>query len=316
MKLSAIVNIGFGYDCVSFVRWSCSDLGPDPQSPGYSNSEYKDVGSCSIRVLEVDNRGNNIVLSLALTNTYPGYSVKTDIIVRNTGTVPVKLANYTIEPPGLPLDIYLELPSNTYMSPGEESMYSLYISVEQDADENTIYYFNVSLGFRPWNNIPPLRFTSWKAHAYAGEKSSKDCECIKCIKEEGLVSIRDNGVEAVVVFSEFNKGWGWIGLVISNEYDHSITLNKDQIMVQASRELNNAIVYLYGGFRNVGNSGVWRSIDICEMKENMNEQSNPFPSINSRDQVILGKNEKAIVWIYIESAEGSLEVTIRLNTRI
>ncbi|RLG79951.1 MAG: hypothetical protein DRO13_04935 [Thermoprotei archaeon] len=309
MKLKSTISMGSGDDCMSFVRWSCSDLGPDPQESGFNNSEGKDVAACFMDLLEVDERGNNISLSLLLTNAYPGYSVEAEAVVKNTGTIPVRILGYTIEPPDLPLEIYLEPPLSPYIDPGKEAVYTLHLSVLQIANENSVYPFNVTLQFEPWYTPLTLEFTSWKAHAYSGGCS----KCGICTKEEGTVQLDSSGVKASIGFREFSEGWGWIGFVISNNAGYLVTLSKSDIVVYGDRELNSLEVFLYGGFISPGSSGVWRNVNICDMKHNMDYYGEPFPTIGDHDSITLGKNEKAIIWIYVGSEPGSLTVIVELS---
>lgn len=304
-KLKIHVPINIAKDCVSFVEWSCSDIGSDPQIEGYSNIEGKNVGSCSLRVLKTDKYENNIVLSLVLNNVYPGYGIEVNTVVENTGTIPIQFLDYSIEPSNLPLDVELIPPQTTYINPGDRTIYTLSLAVKQNADENTSYIFNITLLFGPPFTPGYTSFTSYKAHAYLGIRG--------CNKEEGRVSVESNGRMAKIIFDKFSGGWGWIGLVISNVGDSSTTIYKNQITVTTNRVVNQIEIFLYGPFQNPGNSGVWRNVDICKMTQNLNSYGNPFPGIEHYNIINLEANQKAILWIYIEGSSGPLTINVELS---
>jgi len=59
LKINATIETGEVK--VKFSDWYCSDQGPDEQLPGFSDSEGKDVASCS-----VDIYGNPIKLKVEI----------------------------------------------------------------------------------------------------------------------------------------------------------------------------------------------------------------------------------------------------------
>lgn len=304
-KLKPSISTGIAKDYVSFVEWSCSDIGPDPQVEGYSNTEDKNVGSCSLDVIEIDRCGSNIVLSVVLINVYPGYGVEIKTVLENVGTVPLQLIGYTIKPENLPIDVELKKPKSTYMNPGSRALYILNLVVKQDADENSNYLFKITLWFGPWFKPQFTRFTSYKAHAHLGIRG--------CNKEEGRVLIENEGKKARVIFDKFTGGWGWIGLVISNTGHSGTTINKNQITVTTNRDMQQIKVFLYGPFQNPGNSGAWNNVDICKMTQNLNNYNNPFPDIEHHNVITLEAYQKAILWIYVKGSSGPLTVNIELQ---
>ena len=142
---------------VKWSAWECSDTGPDPQAPGYNNTEGKNVSRCIVTVEQNDTEGNPIKLNITLDNAYPGYAVNITLIVDNIGTIPVKLyqvnwtdldANDTAA-----LSLRLIQPCSTQIEPGENSTYILEIIVNQAANETATYSFDLELVFAQWNEV-------------------------------------------------------------------------------------------------------------------------------------------------------------------
>ena len=147
------VTVNTGEVKVKFSGWGCSDTGPDPQAEGFSNSENKDVATCSVDV-ELYDDSNPIKLHVVLNNTYPGYSADITVIIDNIGTIPVKLLDHEISGVDTTaLSVSLTTPEDTQIEPGGNSTYILHIEVLQDAEENTSYPFDVSLTFAQWNEV-------------------------------------------------------------------------------------------------------------------------------------------------------------------
>lgn len=155
LKLNAYVNTGEVK--VKWSDWSCSDTGPDPQAPGFNNSEGKDVAQCIVTVEEEDSEGNPIKLNVTIVNAYPGYAVNITLIVDNIGTIPVKLLSYSwsnlssadVEA----LNITLYMPADTQMHEGENTTYILEIIITQEANETSTYSFDPELTFAQWNEV-------------------------------------------------------------------------------------------------------------------------------------------------------------------
>ncbi len=149
------VTINTGEVDVEWSDWKCSDTGPDPQAPGFNNSEGKDVASCIVEPELYDDEGDVIKLNVTITNAYPGYQPSIKLLVDNIGTIPVKLLNYTITGVNTTaLDVDFTVPSDTQIHPGEDSTYEMTITVLQPAEENATYTFEVTLVFAQWNEVP------------------------------------------------------------------------------------------------------------------------------------------------------------------
>jgi len=308
LKLHIGVSVGTGYDCVSLSNWDCSDLGSDQQIPGYNNPEGKDIASCSLIEVEWDDLGNVVTLSLILNNVYPGYRADITFDVTNTGTLPVKLydivENYSLI--SNVVNITLVPPTDIELDPGESHKYVLHIEVLQSIRENSTYSFRIELTYTYWaNHKKCFKFTSYKSHAFKLNMK------YTCISEEGFVSLMNDGSKIVVKFSEFKGGWGWIGLVISNNIGKTVTLSRDNIVVYAD-DIDDLKTFLYGPFTSVGNSGVWGHISICDMLINTNKDGSPFPDISPSSHINLPSNGKAILWLFIEGDPGPKEIIVEL----
>jgi len=123
LKINAAIETGEVK--VKFSDWYCSDQGPDEQLPGFSNSEGKDVASCSVDVEEKDIYSNPIKLKVEIKNTYPGYTANVSILVDNIGTIPVKLFSIFICYERLPVLVSLILPEDTQIDPGMNKTFIL-----------------------------------------------------------------------------------------------------------------------------------------------------------------------------------------------
>lgn len=142
---------------VDFDSWYCNDTGADPQAQGFDNSEGKDVAQCIVEPEIFDERESVIKLNVTIVNAYPGYHAVIYFNVTNTGTIPVKLLNYTMSSfDDTALDAWLVIPEDTQIHAGEEGEYELHIIVLQPAMMDDTYFFEISMTFAQWNEVPPL----------------------------------------------------------------------------------------------------------------------------------------------------------------
>ncbi len=161
LKVNVYVNTGEVK--VKWSDWSCSDTGADPQytEAGFHNEERKDVAKCYVNPEIKDDENNTIKLNITLDNAYPGYSVDVTLVVDNIGTVPVKLLTWNwsnfSKIDDKALLVKLLPPSDTQIEPGENSTYTLQITVLQAANETTTYSFDLELEFAQWNEVPSTR---------------------------------------------------------------------------------------------------------------------------------------------------------------
>jgi len=85
-SLSVQVNVNTGEVNLDFDAWCVEHQeGPD--------DDIKDVGSCDAYVTE-DEEGNPLVV-VDIDNAYPWYGFTVYVRMNNTGTIPVKIFNYT-----------------------------------------------------------------------------------------------------------------------------------------------------------------------------------------------------------------------------
>ncbi len=177
ITMLAVLLVGFGaavamwYDTLRVntyihtgtvkVKWSafnCSDTGPDPQAPGFNNTEQKDVASCSVEPELYDDYNNTVKIKVNITNAYPGYAVNITMVVDNIGTIPVKLLNWTYsnwtydDEEGL--NVSMLIPSDTQIHPGGNITIIMQIIVLQNATQGHDYYFDVEFVFAQWNEVP------------------------------------------------------------------------------------------------------------------------------------------------------------------
>ena len=118
-----------------------------------------------------------------------------------------------------------------------------------------------------------------------------------CRLSEGTVSIELDGTRAVVTFENISQGWiAWIGLVISNDGTLPVEILGPNVSLDANFTYQ---AFLYGSFKSPGTSGVWGSVDPCDMYNNTITYGDPFPSIGASPLVELDPSDKAIVWILV-----------------
>ncbi|MDT7895897.1 MAG: hypothetical protein RQ855_06800 [Desulfurococcales archaeon] len=157
-----------------------------------------------------------------------------------------------------------------------------------------------------------ISITSYKAYGF------KELRDGRCIASDASVNIGDNGKTLQAIFTGVGRGWfGWIGIVISNDGSFPRSLPKLSVAIVPATNFSTSI-FLYGPFRSPGNSGVWDSVDICLMRQNMLSSGNPFPGNMDHYSVYLEPGYKAISWIFInytgsESIE-QVKITITLNS--
>ena len=153
LRINATVNTG--EVSVEFVSWMQSDEGADPQDEGFHNEEEKDVASTTINVIQAGNHEGAIELLVTIDNAYPGYMVDLSFIIKNTGTIPVKLMSFNVDgvnETALSV-IYEEPEACIQLHPGDELPFNMKLSVKQEADELSTYTFEVTLVFAQWNEV-------------------------------------------------------------------------------------------------------------------------------------------------------------------
>lgn len=137
-----------------------------------------------------------------------------------------------------------------------------------------------------------IHITSYKAQGFEGYNVNG-----KCIAGDGAVAISGDGRRAVVSFTNISQGWfAWVGLVISNNGEFPKRVAKPSTALPINFTASS---FLYGPYRSPGDSGVWGSLDICELRARVQGSGNPFPGSPDNNLVDLYPGYKAIAWIFI-----------------
>ncbi len=157
LRINTYVNTGIVK--VKWSDWECSDTGADPQAEGFNNTEGKDVAKCVVEPEILDEENNTIKLKINITNAYPGYKAEITLVVDNIGTIPVKLykVNWTDVDSEDLSDLLVTFTGpedgDIQIEPEENDTYKLTIIVNQDADEDSSYFFDLELTFAQWNEV-------------------------------------------------------------------------------------------------------------------------------------------------------------------
>lgn len=127
---------------LEIVSVAPDDLGIDP---GYD----KDVGSTTAVIDPGDQS-----ITVTVTNGYPCYGVHVHFTVHNNGTVPVKLQSVTsTAPPEITVSGWNAL--GEQIDPCERRDNTIYLHVEQSAEELAQYTFTVEFYYVQWNEYTP-----------------------------------------------------------------------------------------------------------------------------------------------------------------
>jgi len=123
-----------------FTNLDCTDKGLDP---GYG----KDVGAC-VCELSPDKQ----TMWVTIKNAYPCYSVDVTFLITNTGTIPVKVTEFNVIPPGPEVTVtVVGPPVGTQIDGGESKPGSISVHVEQVAGELATYTFSATIHLVQWN---------------------------------------------------------------------------------------------------------------------------------------------------------------------
>lgn len=116
-------------------------------------AENKDVGTC-VPELGYTNQAND-TLFIRIENAYPSYECFVVFDVHNTGTIPIKVhkplltspAEVTVNYP----DCYVQ---DTQLEPSQMAYCTLYIHLEQPAEQYATYTFDGTVLVHQWNEEP------------------------------------------------------------------------------------------------------------------------------------------------------------------
>ncbi|MEM1970669.1 MAG: hypothetical protein QW422_07410 [Sulfolobales archaeon] len=126
-------------------------------------AEGKDVGSCSVKLDEVENEGpggkNDLDLNITVVNAYPGYSALACFEVVNSGTIPV-VGPYITLPKVLPYWLAVSHGIKpVQIDPGASRTFCFWFSILEDIEGGIeppggyTYAFQVYLDFIQWNEV-------------------------------------------------------------------------------------------------------------------------------------------------------------------
>jgi hypothetical protein len=151
-----------GAICTEFNSWP--NLPSDPED--YGEAEGKEVGSFLVKVNQVDNQ----ILNFSLENAYPSYAVNCEVEFEVTGTIPVIVRGTTIVPGSGLTECELEGDGGndltllcdeltvvfvdnlgSQLHPGQRAASSLRVHVEQSAEPDKTYNFEVMVCMAQWN---------------------------------------------------------------------------------------------------------------------------------------------------------------------
>lgn len=109
---------------------------------------------------------------------------------------------------------------------------------------------------------------------------------------------------SVLAYIENFTGWSWVGLVVVG-YDLK-EIVPSNLRVSTYPEVDLVKVFVYGPFVDVVSSGVWEGVDQQSMRENLLKYGDPFPSVRKRELVRVGRDSRAVVWVYLEGPKTPL----------
>jgi hypothetical protein len=134
----------------------CIDQGLDPNPSGPPKD--KDVGWTTCEIDSVDPE----ILHVTTHNGYPSYFNDCQVEFTNTGTIPVKIHGVTVTPIDFTRasaygagdgEIWIGLIDGvgSQLEPGDPAASSLKWHVEQPAEQNHAYHFDVAIQLNQWN---------------------------------------------------------------------------------------------------------------------------------------------------------------------
>lgn len=99
---------------------------------------------------------------------------------------------------------------------------------------------------------------------------------------------------------EFRE-WAWIGLLVTNSTSAELALVKEKIKVVTEPSLPKVRVFIYGPLGGLGLTSIWGEVNASAMREHMVSRDSPVPHREPKTSLLLGPDEKAVIWIYLEN---------------
>ena len=181
LVLPAVVMLGLLMSGLAFAHWSevlwiegsvatgeldvellsaSSDDPPGSNDPG----KDKDVGCTTTELQDTDGDGDYDTVLVTITNAYPCYEVYVHFTVHNNGTIPAHFKGFGPQPSFAPINNYWQASLfdgaitveawdgyDEQFHPSDRHDYTLWIHVEQEAEESTTYEFTIEVWFDQWN---------------------------------------------------------------------------------------------------------------------------------------------------------------------
>jgi len=175
--LLALASLGLGYGMWSKTltidgtvhtgsvdaHWTdcyCFDRGFDPNPDG--TDKGKDVGSTTCTIDEKDPQ----ILHVTVDNGYPSYWNDCEVEFTNTGTIPFKIQDYGVTPLNFTLasgngvgdgEVWVDFVNGCgfQLETNESAASSLKFHVEQPAEQNSTYEYDVEILLVQWNEYDP-----------------------------------------------------------------------------------------------------------------------------------------------------------------
>lgn len=165
-----LLTTGFAFACWSetlYINGSIAtgELDMEILSASADDSmEGKDVASTEVELLDTDKDDDMDKIHITITNAYPCYEVYIHFTAHNNGTIPAHFKGFYPQPPfeKVGKEWHAELFEgditiqgwNSYceqIHPGEKADYTIWIHVEQQADELRDYDFEIWACFVQYN---------------------------------------------------------------------------------------------------------------------------------------------------------------------
>jgi len=142
LYINGTVNTGIFHLEIKSVA---SDDPPGTVDPG----KDKDVG-CTTAKIGTDKQ----TITVTIYNAYPCYEVYVHFTVHNDGTIPAKLQSISATAPG-ELTVTAWNSIGEQIDPCENKDNTIYVHVEQSAQQGSTYTFTVEFYYVQWNEYTP-----------------------------------------------------------------------------------------------------------------------------------------------------------------